>query len=288
MNKLLMTKRFKLFFYIGLLTAFFSHTSFVDAEQKKSFVPQFFDPKQRLEKPDMTGITTLAFLSDDDYPPFHFIGKDGQLTGFNIELARAICSELKLNCTMQARRWDTLLNALDQKQGDAVIASIASTLALRQRFAFSAPYYRTPARFAVYKDIFTSDPTPQTLSQRNVGVVAGSAHEAFLKLFFPLTSRKTYSDSGALQLALKRKEIEIIFSDAIALSFWLNGSEADGCCMFLGGAYAESRYFGDGVSIALRKNDEKLKMAIDYALAKLERNGVFTTLYLKYFPIGFY
>ena len=121
-----------------------------------------------------------------------------------------------------------------------------------------------------------------------IGVIAGSAHEAFLKTFFVGTSVKTYSDANATQLALKSKEIELIFADAVALSFWLNGTNADGCCTFIGGAYTESRYFGDGVSIALRKNDEQLKKALDYALAKLERNGVFTTLYLKYFPIGFY
>ena len=272
-------------FFLGLLvSAFFCISATAQAEQSTGFVPHFFDPKQRLEKPDMSGISTIAFLSDDDYPPFHFIGKDGQLTGFNIELAKAVCEELKFTCTMQARRWDTLLNALDQKQGDAVIASISSTPALRQRFAFSAPYYRTPARFVGYKDAVT----PQNISGRVIGVIAGSAHEAFLKTFFVGTSVKTYSDANATQLALKSKEIELIFADAVALSFWLNGTNADGCCTFIGGAYTESRYFGDGVSIALRKNDEQLKKALDYALAKLERNGVFTTLYLKYFPIGFY
>jgi polar amino acid transport system substrate-binding protein len=292
MNKSLVVNRLHVLVCIILFILQLNMSSVVKAQptmlQQSSFLPHFFDPKQRLDKPDLNNITTIAFLSDDDYPPFHFIGKDGQLSGFNIELARAICDELKLTCTIQARRWDTLLNALSQKQGDAVIASIASTPALRQRFGFSAPYYRTPARFIGYKNSIEGEITPKNLTARSIGVIAGSAHEEFLKVFFPASIRKTFNDPNTLQLALKHREIELAFGDAIALSFWLNGSEADNCCAFLGGAYTQSSFFGDGVSIALRKNDVKLQRAIDYALAKLERNGVFMTLYLKYFPIGFY
>ncbi len=292
MNKTLMVNKSNVLVHILLLFLQFSICNLLNAQpiilQKPSIVPQFFDPKQRLEKPNINNIMSIAFLSDDDYPPFHFISKDGQLTGFNIELARAICDELKLICTVQARRWDTLLNALDQKQGDAVIASITNTPGLRQRFRFSAPYYRTPARFIGYKNTLEGEVTPKNLSKRVIGVIAGSAHEEFLKVFFSSAIRKTFNDPNVMQLALKRHEVELIFGDAIALSFWLNGSEADACCSFFGGPYTESRFFGDGVSVALRKNDEKLQRAIDYALARLERNGVFTTLYLKYFPIGFY
>jgi polar amino acid transport system substrate-binding protein len=298
MNKSLMVNRTNVLIYMLFFILQFSSYNSLKAQtillqkpiilQKPIFVPHFFDPKQRLEKPDISNVTSIAFLSDDDYPPFHFIGNDGQLTGFNIELARAICDELKIPCTIQARRWDTLLNALDQKQGDAVIASIANTSALRQKFRFSAPYYRTPARFIGHKNSLDGDLIPKRLTKRSIGVIAGSAHEEFLKVFFPQSILKTFNDPNAMLLALKRHEVEFAFGDAIALSFWLNGKEAEACCDFLGGPYTESRFFGEGVSIALRKNDEKLQRAINYALARLERNGVFTTLYLKYFPMGFY
>jgi polar amino acid transport system substrate-binding protein len=292
MNKSLMVNKPYILIFMLLFILNISFFNIVNAQptilQQSDLVPHFFDPKQRLEKPDMTGIGAIAFLSDDDYPPFHFIGSDGQLTGFNIELARAICDELKLNCTIQARRWDTLLNALNQKQGDAVIASLASTPALRQRFRFSTPYYRTPARFIGYKNSLEGEITPKLLASRSIGVIAGSSHEEFLKVFFVSSIRKTFNDPNAIQLALKNREIDLAFGDAIALSFWLNGSDADKCCIFLGGAYTESHFFGDGVSVALHKDNEKLQRAIDYALARLSRNGVFTTLYLKYFPIGFY
>ena len=273
---------------VALAGLLLTPTSPSGAAEPAPFVPSFFDLKSRLERPDLSSIRAVRFLTDDDYPPFHFVGPDGQLSGFNVELARLICEELKLACTIQARRWDTLLPALDQKQGDAVIASIAITPALRQRVEFSIPYYKTPARFAGAAALKTLDVSPTSLAGRRIGVVAGSAHQEYLRLFFPAALRVAYAEPDAMRLALKRGEVELVFADAVGLAFWLNGSEAAGCCGFVGGPYTESYFFGEGVGIAVARDAPRLKKAIDYALTKIARDGAYTTLYLKYFPIGFY
>src|SRR4051812_20303424 len=75
-------------------------------------VPGFWDPRRRPERPDLSRITGIRFLTEFDYPPFNYAGTDGQPAGFNVDLARAICEEIKNNCTIQARRFDTLLEAL--------------------------------------------------------------------------------------------------------------------------------------------------------------------------------
>eukprot|EP01036_Dinobryon_divergens_P012434 gene12433-biopygen11049 len=86
-----------------------------------SDVASFWDPKRRPEKPDLRQIVQIRFLTADDFPPFNFAGPDGMPMGFNIDLARAICEELALACTIQARRFDTLVDALIATDGDAVI-----------------------------------------------------------------------------------------------------------------------------------------------------------------------
>src|ERR1700736_2879617 len=88
------------------------------------FVPGFWDPHHRPAKPDLTRLRSLRFLTEDDYPPFHFALPDGTLSGFDVDLARAICEELKITCTIQARRFDTLIDALNADQGDALMAAI--------------------------------------------------------------------------------------------------------------------------------------------------------------------
>ena len=105
-------------------------------------VPGFWDPRRRPERPDTSRIAQIRFLTEFDYPPFNYAGPDGNPAGFNVELARLICEELKIQCTIQLRRFDTLLQALAENRADAVIASLAVTPETRQRVDFSDPYYR--------------------------------------------------------------------------------------------------------------------------------------------------
>ncbi len=251
-------------------------------------IPNFHDPQHRLDRPDTSVISVIRFLTEDDYPPFGFVMPDGSLSGFNVDLARALCEELRVQCTIQPRRWDTILSAIEQGRADAATASIAITPANRSRVSFTAPYYKTPARFVARTSLEMADPNPQALAGKTVGVVARSAHEAYLRAFFPRVTLRTYDNALALRSALKRSEVEIAFGDGVSFALWLNGADASGCCAFRGGPYTESRYFGEGVGIALRKDDFALKRALDYALKRISERGVYGDLYLKYFPVGFY
>jgi polar amino acid transport system substrate-binding protein len=253
-----------------------------------SSVPLLWDLTHRVEKPDTAGLRLIRFLSEDDYPPFDFTLPDGTLTGFNVELARAICEELQVACTVQARRWDTLMPALDENRGDAIIASLAINEETRKRVGFTAPYYLTPGRFVALRSSPLGEATPEALAGHTVGVVANSAHRAFVATFFSKSAVKTFESSQALRAALRNGEIEMLFGDANALSFWLNGTDAAGCCTFKGGAFLDPNFFGEGVGIGVRKGNSNLRRALDYALAKLAERGVYADLYLKYFPIGSY
>ena len=251
-------------------------------------IPSFHDPRRRLDQPDTSAIRVIRFLTEDDYPPFGFAMPDGALGGFNVELARALCEELHVQCTIQPRRWDTMIEAIEQGRADAAVASIAMTQANRARVDFTAPYYKTPARFVARASVALDSPDPRSIAGRTVGVVARSAHEAYLRAFFPRASLRLYDNPQALRSALKRNEVEIAFGDGVSFALWLNGADASGCCAFRGGPYTESRYFGEGVGIALRRDDEGLKRALDYALKRISERGVYADLYLKYFPVGFY
>jgi len=252
------------------------------------FVPGFWDPKRRPEKPELGRLTTIRFLTEDDYPPFNFKGPGGQPIGFNVDLARAICSELGVVCTIQVRRFSTLLESLQENRGDAVVASIALTPQNRAKADFTDRYYRTPARFVARKEVVIDKITPEALGGRKIAVVAGSAHEAYLRDFFPETVIRAYPNAETALAALKRAEIELMFGDGVTIAVWLNGSGSGDCCIFRGGPFTESRYFGEGIGIAVKKGNENLRRALDYALFRLWEKGTFTDLYLRYFPIGFY
>ena len=249
-------------------------------------VPGFWDPRRRPERPDLSRISIIRFLTETDYPPFDYAGPDGTPAGFNVDLARLICEEIKVACTVQMRRFDTLIASLNSNNGDAVIASIAETPEMRRQVDFSDPYYRTPARFVARRDFDSDDVRPEALEGKKIAVVAGTAHEAYLKTLFTEAELHPYPNAEAARDALKKGEVDLLFGDGISLAFWLNGTDSGGCCEFRGGPYMESRFFGEGVGIAVKRGNDLLRQAFNWALFRLWEKGRFTDLWLRYFPIS--
>jgi len=256
------------------------------AAPRGAAVPGFWDPRHRPERPDLSRIQSIRFLTDLDYPPFDFAGADGNPAGFNVDLARLLCDEIKATCTIQARRFDLLLAALNGNQGDAVIASIAPTAEARQRADFTDPYYRTPARFVARLDSPIHDVEPESVEGKKIAVVAGTAHEAFLKELFTEAEIKPYANDEAARQALRNKDVDLLFGDGISLALWLNGTDSAGCCAFRSGPYLESRFFGEGIGIAVKRGNDLLRQALNWALFRQWEKGSYADLWLRYFPIS--
>ena len=249
-------------------------------------VPGFWDPRRRPERPDMGRITLIRFMTEVDYPPFNYAGPDGNPAGFNVDLARMICEELHVTCTVQMRRFDTLFDALNDNRGDAAIASISVTPDSRKRADFSDPYYRPVARFVVRHENRMDDVTPERIEGKKVAVVAGTAQEQYLRALFTEAELRPYRTAEAAREALRRGEVDLMFGDGFSLAFWLNGTDSGGCCEFAGGPFVESRYFGEGIGVAVKRGNDTLRMAINWALFRLWEKGRFTDLWLRYFPIN--
>jgi polar amino acid transport system substrate-binding protein len=249
-------------------------------------IPGFWDPRRRPERPDLSRVTLIRFLTEIDYPPFNYSGPDGNPVGLNVDLARMICEELKIACTVQMRRFDTLLPSLADNRGDAVMASIAATPDTRRIADFSDPYYRTPARFVARRDTMIADVRPERLEGKEVAVVAGTAHEAYLKSLFTEVDLRTYPTAEQAREALRRGDVDLLFGDGISLAFWLNGTDSQNCCAFRGGPFIESRYFGEGIGIAVKRGNEPLRQGLNWALFRIWEKGRFSDLWLRYFPIS--
>ncbi|MGB6540490.1 MAG: transporter substrate-binding domain-containing protein, partial [Xanthobacteraceae bacterium] len=241
---------------------------------------------RRPERPDLSRLQTIRFLTATDYPPFDYTNADGNPAGFNVDLARLICDEIKVSCTIQIRPFNALVEALGDNRGDAAIASISPSADTRRLVDFSDPYYRTPARFVARLDSRVDDVLPERLEGKKVAVVAGTAHEAYLKTMFTEVEVRPYPNPEAARDALRGRDVDLLFGDGIALAFWLNGSDSAGCCAFRGGPFLESRYFGEGVGIAVRRGNDLLRQALNWALFRLWEKGSFTDLWLRYFPIS--
>lgn len=228
----------------------------------------------------------IRFLTETDYPPFNFTGPDGNPAGFNVDLARMICEEIKVACTIQMRRFETLVDAINGNRGDAIIASLAVTPQLRSKLDFSDPYYRSPARFVSRRDAVMAEVRPEYLEGKKVGVISASSHEAYLKKLFTDAQIVSFPNDDALRLALRRGDVDFIFGDAISLALWINGTDSGDCCAFSGGPFTESRYFGEGVGIGVKRGNDLLRQALNWAMFRLWEKGRYTDLWLRYFSVS--
>jgi polar amino acid transport system substrate-binding protein len=278
------------FFALCLLASAIGPSGASAQEKPSVDLPILFDTRERIARPDLSGIVRLRFLTTVDFPPFNFIDQTGKLAGFHVDLVREICRELALmdKCQIQAVTFPELEKALVDGNGEAVVAGIAVTAELRERFSFSRPFMRLPARFAVTKTALPSNATAAALAGKRVGVVAGSAHEAMLKAFFPRVQAEAFADRAALLAALRDGKVDAVFSDGMQLAFWTNGTESAGCCRLFDGPYLSERFLGEGLTIMLRKEDTALATAVDHALLALSRNGRLQEIYLRYFPVNLY
>ncbi|MEQ1951797.1 transporter substrate-binding domain-containing protein [Mesorhizobium yinganensis] len=253
-------------------------------------LPVLWDSGERLVKPDLSGLTRLRFLTTTDFPPFNYLDGEGRLSGLHVDLARAICAELTIveRCQIQALPWGELEAALAKGDGEAIIAGIAVTAGNRAKFTFSRPYLRFPARFVAAKANDIAEPLAKTLAGKRIGVVAGSAHEQLLRNYFADVQAVGYERQEPLLSDLKAGKIDAAFGDGMRFGLWLAGPDAADCCRFVGAAYFAPEYLGTGLSIAVTPGNENLATAFDAALQQISAKGIFTDLYLRYFPVSFY
>jgi len=253
-------------------------------------IPQLWDSKERLQKPDLSQLQRLRFLTTTDFPPFNFLDASGRLSGFHVDLARAICTELGLadRCQIQAMPWGELGPAMQKGDGEAIIAGVAITAENRQLYAFSRPYLIFPARFVTTNARALAEPLYAKLKGMKIGVVAGSAHERMLRASFRDVQAVTHATQDEMTAALKGGTIDAAFGDGMRLGFWLASADAANCCRFSGGPYIAPEFFGNGLAIASPKDRPDLAAAFDYALQAISVKGTFGELYLRYFPVSFF
>jgi len=253
-------------------------------------IPNFWDPNERFIKPPTTKLGNIRFITATDFPPFSFVGGEKQISGFHIDLARAICSELgNLSaCQIQALPWSEHERAMAKDIDTVLISGLSIDAASRQKYSFTRTYITLPARFVGRKTNPIREPLYHNLSGKTVGFVSGTTHEAFLVSNFGQSHLRAFLDQDAALKALKDKEVEVVFSDALLVSFWLHSKQSDNCCEFTGGPYLSLDYFGKGLAIAVNPDNKKLLSALNFALRAISDKGTFSELYLRYFPESLY
>lgn len=253
-------------------------------------IPNFWDKNERFAKPDFSRTPRLRFLTTTDFPPFNFVDRKKRLSGFHVDLAREICIELGVlnRCEIQALPWDDLKEALEKGEGEAILAGHSINPETRKEFSFSRSYIRIPGRFVTHNASGLTVPVYDSLFRKKTGLVAGSSHQAYFEKVFPNRQSTVFPSRQAALDALKKKEVDAVFSDAVSLSFWITSAASEDCCSFVDGPFESEEFFGNGMAVTLLKGDQKMMDAMNFALSRINEKGTFAELYLRYFPVGLF
>ncbi|MGE3876303.1 MAG: transporter substrate-binding domain-containing protein [Parvibaculaceae bacterium] len=226
----------------------------------------------------------ITVLADDDFPPFSYAGPADEPQGIAVEAAQAACQELHVKCEIVLKPWQSLA----EDGPDGIVAGLRLDDATLAKYQPTRPIYRTLGRFVARKDSDLTQVTRDAVAGKRIGVLAGSGYEAWLKRNFADSVIVPYPSLNELEEALRTAKVELLFGDGLQLVYWMRGSASQNCCKYVDGAYYDDASFSRPYVFFVRRGDEELKQAFDYALDRLQEQGAFTRIFGRYLPARFW
>jgi polar amino acid transport system substrate-binding protein len=231
--------------------------------------------------------THVKIGTEGAYPPFNNLEADGSLVGFDVDIAKALCEEMKVECEFVAQEWDGMIPALQAGKFDAIIASMSITDERKQVIDFTDKYYNTPPAIAVPKDSTLKGVTPDDLSGVKLGAQSSTTHSNFAEAKFPDADLQLYPTADEYKLDLESGRIDAAIDDVVVLSEWID-SDAGQCCRILGTLTPDPEINGPGAGVGLRKEDTDLKEMFNKAIQAIRANGKYKEINDKYFKFDVY
>lgn len=225
---------------------------------------------------------SVRIATEGAYPPFNY-ADNNEPAGFEVDLARALCEAMAAECTIVLQDWDGMIAGLKERRYDAIMSSMEITPERRQRIAFSKRYYQIPSSLI---GPASGDPPPPgaprpDLAGKSVGTTADSAFASFLEERHKDASLKTYDKLEEAELDLLTGRIDYVLGDKLALRTFLDSREGAVCCRYVADMPVNR---GEGFGVGLRIGDKTLLAAFDAAIDKVEGDGTYDRIRVKYFP----
>jgi lysine-arginine-ornithine-binding protein len=236
---------------------------------------------------------TSAFAADLNicvegaYPPFSEMNSAGDVVGFDIDIANALCGQMGKSCEMVVSDWDGIIPALLERKCDAIVASMSITEERKQRVDFSTKYYNSPGRFLAKDGAGLTDDAAG-LAGKVVGLQRGTIFQDYMDAELPGIELKLYGTQDEVYLDLTAGRIDAAFADSIAMSDGFLKTDAGKGYAFFGRDYSEVKYFGEGAGIGVRKGEEDLRDGFTAAIQAIRDSGEYKSINDKYFEVDIY
>ena len=215
----------------------------------------------------------LTFAMEPSYPPFETTNEKGEIIGFDVDVANAICKEIQATCKFKGEAFDALIPNLKAKRFDASISAIDITDARAKQVLFSDAYYDSTASYVTLKGKSTLE------SAKNIGVQNGTTFQQYTVAETKQYTTKAYASLQSAILDLKSGRIDMIFGDTAVLADMISKEPE---MQFVGEKVANKKYFGNGLGIAMHKSNKELAEQLNKGLAAIKANGEYQKIYDKW------
>jgi arginine/ornithine transport system substrate-binding protein len=231
--------------------------------------------------------STLRIGVEGAYPPFSSVSADGSLKGFDIDIANALCAEMKLPCKLVQQEFDGMIPALQARKFDIIVASLSITPERLKVVDFSDKYYKTPNRL-IARAGSTIDGAAKGFEGRRIGVQRSSINDRYASAKFGGATIVRYAKQDEAYLDLAAGRIDATLVDAVAGDTGFLRTPAGKGFAFTGPLYDDPAFFGSGVGVALRKGDAALQARLNAAIKAIRANGVYKAIQDRYFDFDVY
>lgn len=221
----------------------------------------------------------LRIATEGAYPPFNSVDANGQLVGFDVDIAKALCAEMKANCEIVAQDWDGIIPALVANKYDAIIASMSITDERKQSIDFTNKYYSNYLAVIAPSGGVTG---PSDLNRKTVGAQRSTLASQWAEdQLMGRASIKLYDTQTAAYADLQAGRLDAMVSDIYPAMDWLTSVSG----FQLAG---EKIDISDQIGIGIRQNEAGLKAAFNTAIDAIRTNGVYAEINAKYFSADIY
>ena len=228
---------------------------------------------------------TLIIGTEGSYPPFNSLTADGSLVGFDIDIAKALCARMKVECKFVTQDWDGFIPALQAGKFDAIIASMTITEERRKQVAFTQKYYETPLSLVAPKESDLAATDPASVAGMTVGVQAATRQAVYAEDFYARAGArlKQYPSQEEAMQDLLNGRLDVVLADRFMLQSWLK-DDSGGCCKMIGDVEGTAAQAG----IAVRLEDHELLDRFNAALDAIIADGTYKAIRSKYFDFDIY
>jgi len=232
----------------------------------------------------------IKFGVDATYPPFESLSPSGEFVGFDVDLGKAICAELKAKCVFVNQSFDGIIPALQARKFDAILSSMTVTPARSQQIDFSSEMYNEPTSLIAKKGSGLL-PTAASLKGKTVGVESGTIQESYANAYWKPNGVNVVSYPGQDQVYadLLSGRLDASLQDSVEADYgFLKTPKGSGYALAGNVTYDPQDVLGSYIAIGIRKDEPALKAKIDGAIAAIIANGTYKKIEANYFNFDVY